>query len=116
MRGDEEWSPIVESWPMWLPLQRITLFPIRTNGWITFSSKTKQLSPSSSSPRRGLRAHVADELVALLLALLVHLAARLRFTPTKPIATNIAYSVRRVRLHPLERARPAARRASSASM
>ena len=45
----KQWSPIVESWPMWLPLQRITSLPIRTNGWMTLSSKTKQLSPSSTS-------------------------------------------------------------------
>ena len=24
------------SWPMWLPLQSVTLFPIFTNGWIVF--------------------------------------------------------------------------------
>ena len=43
------------SCPMWLPLQRTTSFPIVTNGWITFFSKTKTLSPISTSPRRSAR-------------------------------------------------------------
>ena len=41
-------SPIVEWWPMWLPLQRTQLSPIVTNGWIVLSSKMKQCSPSST--------------------------------------------------------------------
>src|SRR5690348_287124 len=44
----KQWSPIVVWWPMWLPLHSTTLLPMRTNGWIVFSSKTKQLSPSST--------------------------------------------------------------------
>src|SRR6185437_10713289 len=39
-------SPIVEWWPIWLPLQRTTLFPIVTNGWTTLFSKMKQCSPT----------------------------------------------------------------------
>ena len=45
----KQWSPIVVSWPMWLPLQSTTSLPIRTYGCITFASKTKQLSPIGTS-------------------------------------------------------------------
>ena len=45
----KQWSPISTSCPMWLPLQSTTSLPIRTPGWTTFASKTKQLSPIGTS-------------------------------------------------------------------
>ena len=47
----KQWSSITESWPMWLPLQRVTLLPMRTKGWTVLSSRMKQLSPGGSSAR-----------------------------------------------------------------
>lgn len=39
-------SLTVEWCPIWFPLQRTTLFPMLTNGWIVLCSKIKQCSPT----------------------------------------------------------------------